>query len=424
MIYEDTYNFMMNKASAKEIDILLSMVKNVDWDNVVRLDDKELARLSGTTVRYVREVNKRLMSIHKGKRILTKNKHSSEYPYKLLLGTTSVFYRGENYAKKYRFLYEDTFQQLNIYEKRIILNAVMDMSITGQNKVYLKVSDFIYRNEVSAGKIPNKDVLVNSIDILNNKYNNKMKISYASNIYTKEEVILVEIDTDMLEDVEENRTERRVLRELMFKGGYSEYLEDEQCTEIEKMGKYIYQSLLELGRETKEFTDTILYIARKTYTRSVKKLARTLKGVTDNDLQEGGVSAYFSSIVFTEISEEMTKYDNEYRTKKGLMEKLFIKEDSFVKESKNILKVLRGWIDNWIKSRYKDESDRKIEYDTSLERNNRLKDFTVGLFTKLLRKEDTKRNPLIKNEKSILKDYIEQVDMYIDIRNEALHPFK
>src|SRR5699024_1540730 len=222
----------------------------------------------------------------------------------------------------------------------------------------------------------------------------------------------------------ENRTERRVLRELMFKGGYSEYLEDEQCTEIEKMGKYIYQSLLELGRETKEFTDTILYIARKTYTRSVKKLARTLKGVIDNDLQEGGVSAYFSSIVFTEISEEMTKYDNEYRTKKGLMEKLFIKEDSFVKESKNILKVLRGWIDNWIKSRYKDESDRKIDYDTSLERNNRLKDFTVGLFTKLLRKEDTKRNSLIKNEKSILKDYIEQVDMYIDIRNEALHPFK
>src|SRR5699024_5625353 len=142
-------DFMLRKASSKEIDIILNMIKYTDWDNVLRVSERKLARDSGTTLKYVKEVINRFSSVHKNKRIITKNMYSEEYPYKLLIGKSSVLYNNDQYAKRYSFLYTDKFMKLTIYEKRIILSAIMNMSVSGQNTVFLKVSDFVYRTEVS-----------------------------------------------------------------------------------------------------------------------------------------------------------------------------------------------------------------------------------------------------------------------------------
>src|SRR5699024_8455342 len=139
--------------SSKEIDIILNMIKHVDWDNVLRIGIKDLAKRSGTTEKYVKEVINKFKSLHKGKRIITENPYSNEFPYKLLIGNSSVFYNNEHYAKKYSFLYTERFKSLNTYEKRIILKAIMDISVTGNECTFLKVSDFIYRDDFGAGLI-------------------------------------------------------------------------------------------------------------------------------------------------------------------------------------------------------------------------------------------------------------------------------
>src|SRR5699024_1329135 len=169
------------------------MITKMNWDNVIREDINTLAKRSMTTVQYVREVINRFLSIHKGKRILTYNKYSEDNPYKLLLGKTSVLYEGDKYAQKYSFLYSKEFMGLSIYEKRILLNTAMQTSLTGNNKIVLNVRDYIYRDDLGAGLIPSKDVLIKSIKNINEIMDQDIEIKYVGNIYTKEDVMEVTV---------------------------------------------------------------------------------------------------------------------------------------------------------------------------------------------------------------------------------------
>src|SRR5699024_2081848 len=154
------YDFLVNKASSKEIDIVLNMIRYTDWDNTVRVDVKTLAKGAGTTVRYVRERIKKFLTIHKDKRILTLNNTSEEYPYKLLIGKSSIFYTGDLYVKKYRFLYTEEFMELGIYEKRIILMSLMKMAENKQRKSFIRLDELVYRDEFQAGLIPTRKELM------------------------------------------------------------------------------------------------------------------------------------------------------------------------------------------------------------------------------------------------------------------------
>src|SRR5699024_4929406 len=379
---------------------------------------------SMTTVRYVREVINRFLSIHKGKRILTYNKYSEDNPYKLLLGKTSVLYEGDKYAQKYSFLYSKEFMGLSIYEKRILLNTAMQTSLTGNNKIVLNVRDYIYRDDLGAGLIPSKDVLIKSIKNINEIMDQDIEIKYVGNIYTKEDVMEVTVKQELLDKKEENYTERFVLRKLLYAQGQGEYIEDKYCIEIEKIVKYIYKSLLEFGRKYKDVLDTLMYTARDVYTKSIKQSANKIGKMIKRGVSEGEISAYFSGVVFSLITEEAAKYDNECKSKESILKKFGFIGDEYVKESKRVLKVLKVWIEDWVRSRFKEGSVKKVEYDKDVKRNNRLKETTKKMFNVVMNKEKKYVNPINRERESIISSIKEQVENFIDIKNTRMHPIK
>lgn len=183
MIYEDVYNFLLKKASAKEIDIILEMIRNTDWNGRLKIDLPTLAKRVGTTKKYMNEVITKFTSLTRGKRILKVDNTDSEFPYLLLLGKSSLLYsKADRYGKKYRFLYTEAFQALSVYAKRILLSAVMAVSVShsGKTDVSLRVSDFIYRNELSTGLIPSKSVLYRTIEEINRAFNGKIEVSLTT----------------------------------------------------------------------------------------------------------------------------------------------------------------------------------------------------------------------------------------------------
>src|SRR5699024_2892400 len=105
----------------------------------------------------------------------------------------------------------------------------------------------------------------------------------------------------------------------MFKSGYGETLGGENSIELEKVGKYVYNSLIKYRRDVKEVRDDLQYITRKVYTDAIGRLAGVIGKIKREEVEQGEMSAYFSSIVFSLITEELAKYDNECKTREWVM---------------------------------------------------------------------------------------------------------
>jgi len=424
MIYRDVYNFLVNKASSKEIDIVLNMIRHTDWDNNLRVSVKTLAKDADTTERYVRERIKKFLTIHKGKRILSYNNVSEEFPYKLLIGKSSIFYMGDLYVKKYKFLYSDKFMSLGIYEKRIILMSLMKMAENKQNRSFIRLDEVVYRNEFQAGLIPTKKELVHSAKKIERTFNGYIRIGYVGNIYEKKEMLDVQVDDVLFEGVLENNTERYLLRKEMFKSGYGEFLGEEDCIELEKVGKYVYNSLIKFSRDVKEVRDDLLYIARKVYTDAIGRLAGVIGKIKREEVEQGEMSAYFSSIVFSLITEELAKYDNECKTREWVMGECGTGDGIIegLNKSKNILNVLKTWSEDWVRTRFKEGSVNKSGYEREVKKNNKLKEYVSNLFTGIINKERELKNKISEGTESVIERLKEQIEQYIDIKIEKMHP--
>lgn len=441
MIYEDVYDFLLKKASAKEIDIILEMIRNTDWNGRLKIDLSTLSKRVGTTKKYINEVIHKFTSINRGKRILKVDHTDSNFPYLLLLGKSSLLYsKGDKYGKKYSFLYTKEFQGLSVYAKRILLSAVMTVSVSHSAKtnVSLHVSDFIYRNEVSAGLIPSRSVLYRTIEEINRAFNSKIEVSLATSFFLKKEIIRVSFEKSYLEDVVYNHTERFELRKALFQHGYEEYLSDEHCIEIERVGKYVFSSLLkrtkQIQKENHKVTgliDTMMTIARDVYEKSLEKLSSSLYKVIYENEESGALSAYFSSIVFAVMMEEMTKHQHQADTIQSLVEVVHTditsETDHLIAEHRLIAGVLEQWNRNWVTSRaHKQESNRGVINQESEQYNNSLKeniDHIVNSLLPTIRNLQNQYTLLVRKE-SYLTDWVEQAKHYIDTINMRFAPMQ
>ncbi|MFD1608734.1 hypothetical protein [Oceanobacillus luteolus] len=434
MIYEDVYDFLLKKASAKEIDIVLEMIKNTDWDGRLKIDLATLAKRVGTTKKYVNEVIHKFTSLTRGKRILKVDHTDSDFPYLMLLGKSSLLYsKADRYGKKFRFLYSEAFQTLSVYAKRILLSAVMEVSVShsGKTNVSLEVSDFIYRNEVSTGLIPSRTVLYRTIEEINEAFNGKLEVSLATSFFLRKEIIRVSFEKSYLEDVVHNHTERFELRKALFQHGYEEYLSDEHCIEIERVAKYVFRSLIRGAKQVEKdnhhttgLIDTVMSIARAVYKKSLEKLSSSLYKVIHENENVGALSAYFSAIIFSVMTEEMTKHQHQADAIQSLVEiaSTDIKSETErrITEHRLIARVLEQWNRNWITSRvHKQESNRGGINQESEQYNNSLKENIDNMVKSLLptvRKWQNQYTKLVRKE-SYLIDWLEQAKEYIDTIN-------
>lgn len=363
----------MRKASSKEFDIILNLIKEVNWNHeIVHLDYSELAKKSGTTKKYVKDVIARFTSIHKGKKILT-SLNDREHTFKLLLGKSSLFYNeGDTYCKKYSFFYSDKFQSLSIYSKRILLSAAMLNSGTKQTRSYLSLDDFLTKPETSSGLIPNKKILFKTINEINETFESSIQVSLVSSMSNKKEMIYIEFNENILGSVESNQVEKELLRRTLFEYGFFGHLSNEHCIELEKTAKYIFNSFLKLAKNEQSssnpsigLVDSTLELARNIYNESTKKLAHALSDNLENFENPKELSAYFSAVVFSTVADEMAKRNHQFESILHLYQNTYLSKDSTedneitekLTRSQTITTILKNWCESWVISR----ADEKVK---------------------------------------------------------------
>lgn len=417
----------MTKTSSKEFDILLNMLNHRDWGSILRTDEYTLAKESGTTVKYVREVLHKFKNEYRNKKVLSEV-YADGAKYELTLGKSNLFYsKKDKYCKKYAFMYDNNFMELSIYAKRILLAAAFNFSTTNQNTTYLKVSDFIYRTELSSGLIPSRTTLDQTIQTMNEVYNGVIIVSRGTTLLTKEEVLYVQVQPSLLTESKENRTEREYVRKTLFEAGYSTYLEDEYCLELEKVGKYIFNSLSRT-KETAEgdTTKEVLQLGREVYRRSLQKLAGKVSSFTENNKNPKEIAAYFSSIVFTEMVDEMAKHEYHCESIKTLFNQTIQNYDvtelnNAIGSKETVLGIIKNWCENWVTARIKDSSVHKYENESNLDKNNKLL-LSLQEFIKPIEKQCIKwGNKAIKNVNNLtVMNLREQITQTLEIKNNRI----
>lgn len=425
MLYEELHEFLLRKASSKEIDILLELIRNKNWNNVVRVDVYGVALKAKTTVRYVREVLNRLTIQYKGKRVLNKIDNDT---YEFLRGKTTILHsKSDKYCKLYKYLYGETFKELTLYGKRLLLTTAMNTSQTGMGVVYIPINDLVYRDEISSGLIPNKTILDKEITKINELYDGSIKLALTSVVTKRSEYVYVEIQKDLLEDVVHNYSEREYLRDTLFDSGYVGYLKDEYCIEIEKVGKHIFNYLVrdnldKNGEYNGDFVKDMLDVAREIYTTSIKRLSKHLHKMILNGEESKAVSAYFSSVVFSVLMEYVALNKNKKINIEKVLEYVDVsaKELEYNKRVKNIqilIKIIDKWCFKWIRTRFKKDERNWEKNKKNIKRNNKLKEYVQTSIKEIEHKVKVNGS---KEVKEWLIEYKDEISDFIDINNTKM----
>ncbi|MBU8772106.1 hypothetical protein [Cytobacillus oceanisediminis] len=385
MIYEETYRYLLTNVSSTELDACLYALLKMDWDGFVRASTTEIAEKIGTTKKYMNEIMKKFTSKVKGRFVFVPINTAEGAMYRFNIGKTGNMEFNQNtdrYCKKYNFFYTDSFRSLPINAKRLILMGAFRMSITKCEQVSIPV-DSIVPNIKNKSILPfTKQRLIDAVNVINmSTLNEVVTVSIASNIFTRKEVIVLTFTKGTLDDYKSNYTERFLLRKKLYESGFQSFLSDEQCIEIEKVGKYIYTSLLRIEKENAKkhggFSDansTIVQLARFIYNNSIHKLALSLNSKFDQLSEPKQLSAYFSSIVYEIVLEEMAKYSHQAESVKSLLDNENLHKEictnqlnrnvdymevysiiSPIKEKYKFLlhiaRILENWCEEWVISR-------------------------------------------------------------------------
>ena len=375
MIFKESYNYLLKSASSKEFDICLYSILRSDWDGIIQAPIDEIAKNAQTTKKYVREVFKKFVSPSKGRFVLSPVKNSEGNQYRLNIGKSTVDFdpKTDTYSKKYKFFYTPEFRNLPINAKRLILMGAFRMSVSKEESVSIDINEVVPSTHNDATLPFTKGRLVEAISSINSSNLGVVNVSLSTNVFTRKEEVSISFKKDTLDEYYENNTERFLLRKKLVQAGYKHYLPDEFCTELEKVGKYLFNSLTKqeksLAREQGAISnakDELRKLARFIYNTSIDKLANALNSKKDELNEPKKLSAYFSAITHSVATDELAKFAHQFDSINSLLSKDHIhskasemlhgtsrgfaqvdKEVSPVREKLSFIGRLRDSLNNW-----------------------------------------------------------------------------
>lgn len=423
MIYEDIHKYLKLGVSAKEVDVVLELVNNVDWGSRVKVDEYLIAQKVGTTVRYLREIIDRISKGVRGKKILEK---VGENEYIFLKGKSSILHsKADRYCQKYEFLYSEAFKGLSIYGKRIVLEGAMSFSLHNQRGAYLSIKKLLERDELGRGLVANRRILEDEVSYINTVFKGELCVGLTTVLQDKEEYLYIAASKGFIEDVRQSYIERYKVREILFKSGFAGILEERYSIELEKVGKHIFNYLVHnenvVGYEGDYFRDVVV-IARELYEESLKKFAGNLQKLIDKGEGPQAVSAYFSSVVLSVLMEKTAKYKTQKSSIWGVLRRFIGKEreEEYNKRLKNLEvleNIFEGWVHHWVTVRVQKESGNWVVNKRGKERNKRIVTYIEGVV-------DMVRGKVPVNLEGSgvrwLSEFREQVGEYIGIQNKRI----
>lgn len=385
MIYEETYQYLLHNVSSKEFDVCLYSLLHTDWDGIIQAPATVIAAKAGTKKKYLKQIIKKFTSLKRGNiYIPVETSEGMKYKFKRGLSRNLGFNsKTDRYCKKYSFFYEEAFQNLSINSKRLLLMAAFRMSVQKAESVMFDYHDIVPSKYTYGHPFFTKGRLYDAISEINNsKISETVKVQLVSNIYTRKLAVSFEFEQGTLNEFASNYTERTLLRKKMFQAGYHSYLSDGFCMEIESVGKYLYNSLFSnekiMAKQgvISDAKDEIFSLARFIYDTAIEQLATALPSNTHFLTDPKQASAYFSTIIYNVLLDEMGKYGHQAESIKSLLDNHYLHKTIVEKETgldimhvgidehikpikqryekaKHIFTVLKNWSENWVIARTK-----------------------------------------------------------------------
>ncbi|MCK2000416.1 hypothetical protein MZM54_03295 [[Brevibacterium] frigoritolerans] len=387
MIYEETYQFLLHNVSSTEFDACLYSLLRMDWDGVIQSTTTQLAERIGTTKKYIQQILRKFSS-KKRRNVLIPIISEDGTKYRFNLGPTMSLgfnSKTDRYCKKYEFFYTDSFRSLPINAKRLLLMGAFRMSVLQTEQVKFNYSEIVPNSYQQGHPSFTKSRLNEAINAIHKSgLSNLVKIGLASHTESRKEVIVFTFQEGTLQKFVENQTERVLLRNKIYEAGYIQYISDEVCIEIEKVGKYLYNSFLRLEKLNAkkngvlcDAKDELLKLARFIYNLSIKKFSSALHSNQQLLAEPKQASAYFSTIVYNHVFDELASYGHQASSIKSLLEDFhYLHRDIASNELgrrldyyevddhiapiqlklnfiNHIFSVLNDWCENWVISRVK-----------------------------------------------------------------------
>lgn len=480
MIYEETYQYLLHNVSSTEFDVCLYSLLHTDWDGTIQAPISLIASKSGTKTKYLKQIVKRFTS-YKRRHIFVPVNTEEGTKYKFNLGPTRNLgfnHKTDRYCKKYTFFYKDSFKELSINAKRLLLMAAFRMSTDKNESVYFEYNDIVPSKYSSGIPFFTKGRLIDAIEeIQTSELSSIVSVSWSSNIFTRKPNILFQFKKGTLSEFVNNHTERYLLRKKIFQSGFQEPLGDQFCIEIEKIGKYLYNSLLRSEKNSAQKgvicdgKDELLSLARFIYNTAISRLAKSLHSNKHFLEDPKQAAAYFSKIVYDISLDEMTKYAHQSESIKSLLENDFLHKTisenyegekvgfialdnhiSPIREKYNLAKhiysTLKNWCEEWVISRVKStvddfktlssSSSEEVREDIKQKRGwddhttetakkyiNDLKQFAYEQLNNLTNQLAMLGNKAIHKDKraNILKEAKEALSSYFAIQTDSLNFF-
>ncbi|QJX80993.1 hypothetical protein [Priestia megaterium] len=389
MIFEETYHFLLHNVSSKEFDVCLVSLLNVDWDGVIQISPTQTSNRVGTKRKYMKEMIKRLSS-SKRQNVFIPDETEEGTKYRFTLGPTRNLgfnKHTDKYCKKYSFFYTEAFRSLPLNAKRLLLMAAFRMSTLKSEKVMFKYHEIVPNSKNQGNRFFTKSRLEDAIHAIeNSELNNVVSIELENNPYSYTEnhtdAIVFSFAKGTLNDFLENQTERDLLRKHIYQAGFPEYINDELCKEIEGVGMSLYKSLLKIEKQKSMkqgvisgAKDELLKLARFIYNAAIKKLSLAFHSKPELLANPKQASAYFSTLICDEATQEMKNYANQRESIKSLLNNEFLhkeistqalgEEVGFIEvyehiqpirekynKAAHISNVLSIWYEKWVISRY------------------------------------------------------------------------
>ncbi|WP_099301914.1 hypothetical protein [Bacillus sp. Marseille-P3800] len=320
MIYKDTYQFLINDASSKEIDVCLYLLTKQDWLGIVNIDYCDIAANCNTKTRYVKSLIKKLSRPMNSALLACARKpfispvfQFGADAYRINFGMNKLENTQANfkYMKKFSFFYTKEFQSLKISAKKLLLVAAFNVSLTNNVLQRLRFDDLVK-------DIPgvSKRAILDSLAEIEKGVGFKTRIVKALKKNYAEIIFPEDINSCFIEEKEESM----LFEAVAFECGGEKFSSPAVIEEVLKTGKSFFNTLFKASKEEGALSlfDDLTSAMRRTYKESLYDL---FSGVHKEGLSEPKeISAYLRGVLINKLPNLISTHSEEQSRIEALRE--------------------------------------------------------------------------------------------------------
>ncbi|MFS0557492.1 hypothetical protein [Brevibacillus sp. 179-C9.3 HS] len=397
--------------------ICLALFDNAcDQDGYIWVSDQEIAEKVDSTINYVRECMAKM--IREG--ILTSHPQFGNM-YRFTYVPLSVQYeRGNHYCKTYKLFYTPNFRNLPVNAMRILLEALFELSKSGQDIVTLPESRFHSRSGFSALTLDRNSRFDQLLQTIQNHCGDYVTIQrlFKLNQYTRKQEKFIQFTfTPVALQADSYKKEQLLLENTFRLNGLHQFANNEEnLIAILKEQKARFASaerIMEthILRQREYFFEWSRRVLRHAFNEALDRFIRMQRKNQTMDLSTPDqVQAYFSSVYQDSIREQLQIITKDYYARYTLLSEMTdiqekgqhnlytkfsnrLEQNGFLPYSKeeifqevalraSLVKLLEEMLTGWVRARLGKDAEGKSKLRSRFSTKEEAIDFVKALCEK------------------------------------------